>query len=241
MPLPYPSIPSPILPSPPSPLSFHPLPYPSIPLSLHPLPYPSIPFPIPPSLPYPSIPFPIPPPSPLSFIPSPIPPSLIIHKNMHLTGSAITPLLASKVECASCAHLVVRMGKCSGLTPDRAVLDQLTYMYALDWDRGRHAAFDVTITSLCLSSFSLRQACQWGQQLLRQRCESTEPVTSSALSCCVPLAVEIYGNWGKEANATFSRLTTCIATTSSCYKSQVLGEMYGRLNVTWSEPSQLGR
>ena len=49
---------------------------------------------------------------------------------------------------------------------------------------------------------------------------------------CVPFAVKTYGNWGKEVQATFSRLASCIATTSSCHKSQVLGEMYGRLNFT---------
>ena len=29
---------------------------------------------------------------------------------------------------------------------------------------------------------------------------------------CVPLAVETYGNWGKEAHTTFSHLASCIAT-----------------------------
>ena len=58
---------------------------------------------------------------------------------------------------------------------------------------------------------------------------ANDPKCSELGWVCVPLTVETYGNWGKEAQATFSRLASCIATTSSC---QVLGEMYGRLNFT---------
>ena len=59
---------------------------------------------------------------------------------------------------------------------------------------------------------------------------ANDPKCSELGWVCIPLAVETYGNWGKEA--TFSRLASCIAITSSCHKSQVLGEMYGRLNFT---------
>eukprot|EP00731_Ephydatia_muelleri_P016376 Em0009g800a len=48
----------------------------------------------------------------------------------------------------------------------------------------------------------------------------------------VPLAVETYGNSGKEAHNTFSRLASSIAITSSCHKSHVLAEVYSRFNLT---------
>ena len=44
------------------------------------------------------------------------------------------------------AHQVVRVDKGSGLTPDHSRTCPADIL-ALDWDRGRHAAFDVTITS----------------------------------------------------------------------------------------------
>ena len=61
---------------------------------------------------------------------------------------------------------------------------------------------------------------------------ANDPKCSELGWVCVALAVETYSNWGKEARAIFSRLASCITTTSSCHKNQVLGEMYGRLNFT---------
>ena len=46
---------------------------------------------------------------------------------------------------------------------------------------------------------------------------------------CVPLAVETYGNWGKEARDTFSRLATWLAIGSPKSKSSCI---YSRLNLT---------
>ena len=44
------------------------------------------------------------------------------------------------------AHQVVRVEKGSGLTPDHSRTRPADIL-ALDWDKGRHAAFDVTVTS----------------------------------------------------------------------------------------------
>ena len=43
-------------------------------------------------------------------------------------------------------HQMVRVEKGSGLTPDHSRTRPADTL-ALDWDRGRHAAFDVTVTS----------------------------------------------------------------------------------------------
>ena len=92
------------------------------------------------------------------------------------------------------AHQVVRVEKGSGLTPDHSRTRPADIL-ALDWDRGRHAAFDVTVTSpLSVSPFSPRQACQWGQQHLReaevQKHRANDPKCSELGWVCVPLAVE---------------------------------------------------
>eukprot|EP00731_Ephydatia_muelleri_P011108 Em0006g2a len=48
---------------------------------------------------------------------------------------------------------------------------------------------------------------------------------------CIPLVVESYGAWGKEALEAFSMLASRLATSSSRPKSMVLSELYGRLNL----------
>ena len=48
---------------------------------------------------------------------------------------------------------------------------------------------------------------------------------------CVPLVVESYGAWGKEALESISQLASRLATCSSKTKSVVLTEHYGRLNL----------
>eukprot|EP00731_Ephydatia_muelleri_P014935 Em0008g655a len=45
---------------------------------------------------------------------------------------------------------------------------------------------------------------------------------------CIPLAVETYGNWGKEAQDTASHL----AIHQTFHKSSLVAEIYGRLNTT---------
>ena len=127
------------------------------------------------------------------------------------------------------------MEKGSGLTPDDSRTRPADIL-ALDWDRGRHAAFDVTVTSSLSVSILPEASMSVGAAALEaevQKHRANDPKCSELGLVCVPLAVETYGNWGKEAQATFSRLAwTCIATTFSCHKSQVLVEMYGRLNFT---------
>ncbi|KAL5510611.1 hypothetical protein EMCRGX_G006179 [Ephydatia muelleri] len=49
---------------------------------------------------------------------------------------------------------------------------------------------------------------------------------------CVPLAVETYGNWGVEAQETFSRLASLLAASHSVSKSKATADIYGRLNLT---------
>ena len=48
---------------------------------------------------------------------------------------------------------------------------------------------------------------------------------------CIPLVVETYGAWGKEALEAFSMLASLLATSSSRPKSRVLSELYGRFNL----------
>ena len=48
---------------------------------------------------------------------------------------------------------------------------------------------------------------------------------------CVPMVIETYGAWGKEATAIISSVASRLSTSMCWPKSIVLNEIYGRLNL----------
>ncbi|KAL5488938.1 hypothetical protein EMCRGX_G017965 [Ephydatia muelleri] len=75
-------------------------------------------------------------------------------------------------------------------------------------------------------------AHQQGQQPMQQNAESMKPTTKKCQELgwtCIPLAVETFGHWGKEAQAVFSRLASFIAIHRASPKSSVLNS---RLNMS---------
>eukprot|EP00731_Ephydatia_muelleri_P022869 Em0015g452a len=102
------------------------------------------------------------------------------------------------------------------------------------WLGGKPAALDLTITSpLC--SVILGESCyQAGVAALAaetRKLHSNGPKCQELGWSCIPLAVETYGNWGKQAHDTFSRLTSFLAIHQSSPKAVVVAEIYGLLNV----------
>ena len=62
---------------------------------------------------------------------------------------------------------------------------------------------------------------------------SANDATCSELGwTCIPLVVESYGAWGREAIEAFSRLASLLATRTNTPKSKVVSNLYGRLNLT---------
>ena len=53
---------------------------------------------------------------------------------------------------------------------------------------------------------------------------------------CIPLVVESYGAWGREA---ISRLASLLATRTNTPKSKVVSNFYGRLNLTFNNARSL--
>ena len=104
-----------------------------------------------------------------------------------------------------------------------------------DWIAGRFAAFDFTVSSP-LSITSLDQACTTSgspaQAAEARKLWANDPKCSELGCVCVPLAVETYGNWGKEAKDTFSCLATWLAISSHKSKSSHVLELYSKLNLT---------
>ena len=74
------------------------------------------------------------------------------------------------------AHQVVRVEKGSGLTPDHSRTHPADIL-ALNWDRGRHAAFDVIVTSPLSVSILSEASMSVGAAF-----EAEVPMTPSALS-----------------------------------------------------------
>ena len=112
-------------------------------------------------------------------------------------------------------------------------------MLIADWDRGKPAAFDITVTSpLCPAI--LRDSCRMSGAA--STTAETRKLLSNGPKCqelgwtCIPLAVETFCNWGKEAHHTFSRLASHLAISMSSPKPSILADIYGRLISLWLDP-----
>ena len=49
---------------------------------------------------------------------------------------------------------------------------------------------------------------------------------------CIPLAVETYGNWGREVQCVYYCPATLLAISQSIPKPKMVAEIYGRLNLS---------
>ena len=138
------------------------------------------------------------------------------------------------VEFCHRAHLGVRVESGSGLTPDLSHTRPADVL-VLNWERGKHAALDITVTSPLIPSILTAASLSEGaaaEEAEARKHRANDPKCSELGWLCIPLAVETYGNWGREAQTTFSRLASHLAITTSSHKGKVLTEMYSRLNFT---------
>ena len=103
------------------------------------------------------------------------------------------------------------------------------------WDRGKPAAFDVTVASP-LTPATLNEAgvsAGAAAHVAENRKHAANDTKCQELGwSCIPLAVETYGNWGKEAQYVFSRLASLLAVGQSSPKPKMVAEIYGRLNLS---------
>eukprot|EP00731_Ephydatia_muelleri_P021928 Em0014g519a len=105
----------------------------------------------------------------------------------------------------------------------------------LGWDRGHPAAFDVTVISpltpatLNFSAVTEGAAAQAAEE---RKHASNDAKCEDLWWTCIPLAVESYGNWGKEARDVFNRLASLLAFGHSSTKPRLLTEIYSHLNMS---------
>ena len=142
------------------------------------------------------------------------------------------------VEFCHRAHLGVKVESGSGITPDLSRTWPADVL-VLNWERGKHAAIDTTVTSSLIPSIltaaSLSEGAAAEEAEVRKH-RANDPKCSELGWVCIPLAVETYGNWDREAQSTFSRLASHLAShlaiITSSHKGKVLTELYSRLNFT---------
>ena len=132
------------------------------------------------------------------------------------------------------AHLSVRVEVGYGLARDH-VNSRPVDVLVHGWDRGKPAAFDVTVASpltpVTLNNASTSVgAAAYAAELRKHVANDTR--CQELGWTCIPLAVETYGNWGKEAQSVFSRLASLLAISQAIPKPKMLGDIYGHLNMS---------
>ena len=102
----------------------------------------------------------------------------------------------------------------------------------LNWERGKHAALDITVTSPLTPSILTAASWSEGVAVEARKHRANNPKCSELGWVCIPLAMETYGNWGRKVQYTFSCLASHLAIIPSSLKGKVLTELYSRLNFT---------
>ena len=137
------------------------------------------------------------------------------------------------VDFCHSARLGVKVEVGSRLTPDYRQTRPADVLVA-DWERGRPAAWDVTVASpltpAVLNEAGMTAGAAAAASEQRKHI-ANDPKCQELGWVCVPLAVKTYGNWSREAHTTFTCLATQLAICVSLLKSKVTADLFGRLSL----------
>ncbi|KAL5481549.1 hypothetical protein EMCRGX_G021737 [Ephydatia muelleri] len=137
------------------------------------------------------------------------------------------------VETCRRAHIGVKVEVGNNLSRDHSKTHPADILLP-NWFLGRTAALDVSITSP-LNPVTLLEAgvsaTAAAQATEARKHQANDPKCSELGWVCVPMVVETYGAWGKEATAIISSVASRLATSTCRPKSTILHEIYGRLNL----------
>ena len=99
------------------------------------------------------------------------------------------------------------------------------------WDRGKHAALDITVTSpLCPAILPDHSgAAANGAELRKLNANSTK--CTELGWTCIPMAVETFGHWGREAQSVLSRLASHLSISLSQPRAAAVADIYGCRNI----------
>ena len=119
------------------------------------------------------------------------------------------------VDLCRSAHLSVQVEVGNNLTLDNSCPADILVG---NWDRGKPAAFDFTVSSPLSSAILSEASANTGAaaRSAEERKHRANDVKCAELGwSCVLLAVETYGAWGDEAQCTFSRLASLLSVGSA--------------------------
>ena len=137
------------------------------------------------------------------------------------------------VETCRRAHIGVKEEVGNNLSRDHSKTRPADILLP-NWFLGRTAALDVSITSP-LNPVTLLEAgvsaTAAAQATEARKHQANDPKCSELGWVCVPMVVETYGAWGKEATAIISSVASRLATSTCRPKSTILHDIYGRLNL----------
>ena len=131
------------------------------------------------------------------------------------------------------AHLSVRVEVGYGLSGDH-INTRPADVLVQGWDRGKPAAFDITVTSPLTPATLTDASTVSGAAARAAECRehSTNDARCQELGwVCIPLAVETFGHWGKEAQNVFSHLASLLSIHQGRPKSVALFDIYSRMNM----------
>ncbi|KAL5517008.1 hypothetical protein EMCRGX_G002472 [Ephydatia muelleri] len=133
------------------------------------------------------------------------------------------------VETCRRAHIGVKVEVGNNLSRDHSKTRPADILLP-NWFLGRTAALDVSITSP-LNPVTLLEAgvsaTAAAQATEARKHQANDPKCSELGWVCVPMVVETYGAWGKEATAIISSVASRLATSTCRPKSTILHEIYG--------------
>ena len=104
-----------------------------------------------------------------------------------------------------------------------------------NWDLGKPAAFDLSVTSTLQSSALLEASVTAGSAALlaeNRKHNSSDKKCDELGWACIPLVVETYGCWGAEAVAALSKLAGRLSVRNNELKSKTIFSLYSRLGLT---------
>eukprot|EP00731_Ephydatia_muelleri_P004824 Em0002g1000a len=134
------------------------------------------------------------------------------------------------VEVCRRAHIGVQVEVGNNLTPSHSKTRPADILIP-NWVMGRTAALDVSVTSPLNPQTLLEAGVTATAAALtteERKHDENDPKCSELGWVFIPVVVESYGAWGREATLLFSAIASRIAILS---KSVTLSDIYGRLNL----------
>eukprot|EP00731_Ephydatia_muelleri_P031102 Em0022g616a len=105
-----------------------------------------------------------------------------------------------------------------------------------NWDLGKPAAFDLSVTSTLQSSALLEASVTAGSAALfaeNRKHNNSDKKCDELGWACIPLVVETYGCWGAEAVAALSELAGHLSVRNNEPKSKTIFSLYSRLGLNY--------